>query len=692
MLKRLVFLVAFALLSLTIISALPDAPHKIYAQSGEPTALITSIFADLSHKLGKSLNRGNVDTWSWSQNAYPDASLGCPQPGQSYAAGSTSGYQVLIVLNGVTYDYRANKASSAFFRCSPPDSQAAPTVIPTAIPAVIPTNIPAAAPTNAPVVLATALPVATIQPTPITQAATQTLMAYIAADGNVHLLNRATNADSAVTSDGQLKTGVFAFQLGDTSRRYSNLRWSPDGTTLLFNEFPANNLYTVKPGQRPTLITANSLVGAWSPDGTQIASMNRTPSGGMQITAFPAAGGAGHVVWSRADARCDIYYYHHLADHGYDASVLVDFNSINQAVTLDWIANGFVHTNACFTKLEMASVDKPVVWSTQLPQAASSPDHMHGVVIDQPGNGSVTLSIVDYATGTIVPLLAIPHAINVANWTPDGSAILFGTSEVIDSSVVGITLDNAPNRQFPLDYARIQGHEATVTLWRISLADKKPVQLLTRSGYAVSSIAPAPDGGIAFTVITSSADMIRAINSGVSVDQINALAPHAEILLYDEKTRVVRRLALGSQPTFGVTSGNSTAPTVPTLSVTAATEPPTPTALVLPAVTSGAATDVPAATLPPVTPLAGSAVTVNCLGAPPSRLTVGSTAHVTPGAPNDLRDAPGGQSIAKIPGGAAFNVLAGPTCANGIAWWQVSYNGQVGWTAEGQGSTYYLEP
>jgi len=199
MLKRLVFLVAFALLSLTIISALPDAPHKIYAQSGEPTALITSIFADLSHKLGKSLNRGNVDTWSWSQNAYPDASLGCPQPGQSYAAGSTSGYQVLIVLNGVTYDYRANKASSAFFRCSPPDSQAAPTVIST----VIPTSIPAAVPTNAPIVLATALPVATIPPTAIAQ----TLMAYIAPDGNVHLLNRATNADSAVTSDGQLKTG-----------------------------------------------------------------------------------------------------------------------------------------------------------------------------------------------------------------------------------------------------------------------------------------------------------------------------------------------------------------------------------------------------------------------------------------------------------------------------------------------------
>jgi len=682
MLKRLALLVAFALLSTAIFSTLPDAPHKIYAQSGEPTALITSIFADLSHKLGKSLNRGNVDTWSWTQNAYPDASLGCPQPGQSYAAGSTSGYQVLIVLNGVTYDYRANKASSAFFRCSPSDSQAAPTVIST----VIPTSIPAAVPTNAPIVLATALPVATIPPTAIAQ----TLMAYIAPDGNVHLLNRATNADSAVTSDGQLKTGIAGLQDEDTtSRRYYNLRWSPDGTTLLFNEFPANNLYTLKPGQKPTLITANSWVGAWSPDGTQIASMNDT-----QIEVLPAGGGAGRVVGSQQGACNQFYTQRTSGDGQVDLSELSYLSSIDQHIALDWIAGGFVHTDTCADHLQLTGTDKPVVWATKLGQAISSPDHAHGVVINAINN--YALSIVDYGSGTIVPLLAIPQLVNVASWTSDGSAILYSTTNFTTSNSVKIAPNATAGQQlFPSSWTRISGNDHEIALWRVALADKKPVQILTHVGYTTSQIAALPDGtGIAFTVITSAADMIRAINSGAPVDQITALAPHAEILLYDEKTRVIHRLALGSQPTFGVTSSNSTAPTVPTLSVTAATAPPTPTALVLPALTlgSGTATDVPIATLPPVTPLAGSVIGVNCLGAPPSRLTVGSTAHVTAGDPNDLRSTPGGQSIAKIPGGAAFNVLAGPTCANGIAWWQVSYNGQVGWTAEGQGSTYYLEP
>jgi hypothetical protein len=29
---------------------------------------------------------------------------------------------------------------------------------------------------------------------------------------------------------------------------------------------------------------------------------------------------------------------------------------------------------------------------------------------------------------------------------------------------------------------------------------------------------------------------------------------------------------------------------------------------------------------------------------------------------------------------------------NGLTWWQVDYNDTVGWTAEGQGNTYWLEP
>jgi hypothetical protein len=64
--------------------------------------------------------------------------------------------------------------------------------------------------------------------------------------------------------------------------------------------------------------------------------------------------------------------------------------------------------------------------------------------------------------------------------------------------------------------------------------------------------------------------------------------------------------------------------------------------------------------------------------------------------PNSLRSLPGRSStsvvIGEIPGGGVFNIISGPQCADGYYWWQVNYNGVIGWTAEGQDSTYWIEP
>ncbi|MBK9750918.1 MAG: SH3 domain-containing protein [Chloroflexi bacterium] len=78
-----------------------------------------------------------------------------------------------------------------------------------------------------------------------------------------------------------------------------------------------------------------------------------------------------------------------------------------------------------------------------------------------------------------------------------------------------------------------------------------------------------------------------------------------------------------------------------------------------------------------------------------SRLAIGAHGVVTPGLPNVLRDQPvpgGGAILAYIPAGGVFTVVDGPECNNGITWWQVDYDGIVGWTPEGQWSTYWTEP
>jgi hypothetical protein len=49
--------------------------------------------------------------------------------------------------------------------------------------------------------------------------------------------------------------------------------------------------------------------------------------------------------------------------------------------------------------------------------------------------------------------------------------------------------------------------------------------------------------------------------------------------------------------------------------------------------------------------------------------------------------------IGRIPAGESFMMLDGPQCGQtGLTFWQVQYGDLVGWTAEGEGETYWLEP
>ncbi len=89
-----------------------------------------------------------------------------------------------------------------------------------------------------------------------------------------------------------------------------------------------------------------------------------------------------------------------------------------------------------------------------------------------------------------------------------------------------------------------------------------------------------------------------------------------------------------------------------------------------------------------------SAQTDSCAGSLPSRLTVGDFARVTPGNANNVRIIPSrkGQLLGQIPGGETFKVTTGPKCAEGLNWWQVNYNGLIGWTVESDAAEYWLEP
>ena len=108
---------------------------------------------------------------------------------------------------------------------------------------------------------------------------------------------------------------------------------------------------------------------------------------------------------------------------------------------------------------------------------------------------------------------------------------------------------------------------------------------------------------------------------------------------------------------------------------------PTPTPTLVP-------TQIPT-TLPTST-----ATAAPCPGAPPSILSVGIRAYVVLGTPNRLRASAGTSTrqIGQIRGGEEFTIVGGPICTDGYRWWQVEFQGEPGWTADGEGDEYWVRP
>lgn len=85
-----------------------------------------------------------------------------------------------------------------------------------------------------------------------------------------------------------------------------------------------------------------------------------------------------------------------------------------------------------------------------------------------------------------------------------------------------------------------------------------------------------------------------------------------------------------------------------------------------------------------------------CPGAPKERLILQERGWVLPDDPRpvNMRSEAGVTStlIMQIPIRAVFYVLDGPVCNGDFAWYKVRYQGREGWIAEGDLTSYYVEP
>ena len=83
-----------------------------------------------------------------------------------------------------------------------------------------------------------------------------------------------------------------------------------------------------------------------------------------------------------------------------------------------------------------------------------------------------------------------------------------------------------------------------------------------------------------------------------------------------------------------------------------------------------------------------------CTGSPEARLIIGEQTKIIASGGSNLRLRPTTNALLLhvIPENEIIPVMDGPFCAGSYAWWQVDYDGERGWVAEGTGEFYWLAP
>jgi len=87
-------------------------PMQVAVPANAEKAVLGAV-ADLSERLG--IKTEQVVLVSVESVQWPDASLGCPQPGMMYAQVITPGYLIVLEAKGQRYPYHAGERGDAIF-------------------------------------------------------------------------------------------------------------------------------------------------------------------------------------------------------------------------------------------------------------------------------------------------------------------------------------------------------------------------------------------------------------------------------------------------------------------------------------------------------------------------------------------------------------------------------------------------
>lgn len=144
-LLRMMALVLVALVPLATVQAQGDGEGDTPTDA---TITLNAAIQALGDQLGTPLTTADLTSWTWEEEFFSDASLGCPQPGMAYAQQITRGFKITLIYNGITYDYRLTPDGQVVILCGSEAGSAA-TPAPVA-PAQQPANTATLAPAENP--------------------------------------------------------------------------------------------------------------------------------------------------------------------------------------------------------------------------------------------------------------------------------------------------------------------------------------------------------------------------------------------------------------------------------------------------------------------------------------------------------------------------------------------------------------
>lgn len=343
------------------------------------------------------------------------------------------------------------------------------------------------------------------------------------------------------------------------------------------------------------------------------------------------------------------------------------------------------------------------------------------------------------ATGTAVALAALPTATD----TPLPSDTPTDTLTPTETSTATLTdtptITDTPTATLTVTPSRTPTPDIPVAVLRRELVVRggpgsQYPQLMTISASEELEIIGISEDGSWYQVLMPDGEQGWIVTASTFVD---AFGPLSRVEIADAPTHTPTNTATATPtrtptatPTTTDTPTDTSTPTV-TDTVTPSRTPtktPTPTDTATSTATETVTpsrtpthTSTPTATdtvTPTRTPTATSTHTVSptatytlsptatrtptaipsCPGAPPSRLYPGGQGRVSDvdDRPLNVRSGPGTDNprIDQMQINEVFNVVEGPRCADGFAWYRVNYGGGIleGWIAEGDTTSYFVNP